>query len=243
MKNRILKYTGVLIVILSTMLLNAKEPDKNVYSKFFSYVNNDKKNELYDLFHQDITITDVNRNIKGKKNIINWLDDGILGGQYKIIKIKDNTDSKAIFIINFNPKGLNSSFNVRYEFELQDNKIFNMNLRYANAEDELEDVSFNLFKAANNSNSNNLMECFTDDVVVKIVTMNFNGKKEILTFFKKDVWGGKYIIEKTLKKTYGEEVWLKFTPAGWKNPEPPILYKIYIKGNKIYLLHGEYRNE
>jgi len=105
----------------------------------------------------------------------------------------------------------------------------------------LEPVVQRFFAAANASDAPGLVACFTDDVVVQIVSMEFRGTKAILGFFQRDVWGGRYTVEKTVKRPYGEDVSLLFQPQGWAQPEPPILYRFTVSDNRIERLVGVYR--
>lgn len=107
--------------------------------------------------------------------------------------------------------------------------------------ENMHNVVQRMFEAANRSDGVGLLECFTDDAVVKIVSMEFRGKKAILAFFQRDVWGGVYTVEKSEKKPYGEDVSLLFQPAGWTRPEPPILYAFTLRDQKIERLVGTYR--
>lgn len=106
---------------------------------------------------------------------------------------------------------------------------------------KMENVVQQMFDSANKSDEAGLVDCFSENALVRIVSMEFRGKKAILAFFKRDVWGGHYTIEKSFKKTYGEDVHLLFKPSGWSQPEPPILYAFYIQNNKIDRLVGTYR--
>jgi hypothetical protein len=81
------------------------------------------------------------------------------------------------------------------------------------------------FDAAAQNNSKALAACFSDDVSVNIAGMRFNGPEEVVAFAQRDIWGGKYKVEKAVKRGNKEIVHCLFWPQGWSSPESPIEYQ------------------
>ncbi|WP_157196896.1 nuclear transport factor 2 family protein [Marinomonas sp. S3726] len=97
------------------------------------------------------------------------------------------------------------------------------------------------FDAVAEKNDTKLLSCFNRQVTVNIAGMVFEGKDEVLKFVKRDVYGGKYKVEKVLKGTETDSVHCLFWPIGWPFPEPAIEYKFKIKEGKIINWSGHYR--
>ena len=97
------------------------------------------------------------------------------------------------------------------------------------------------FDAAANNNSQALAACFSKDVSVNIAGMRFNGPKEVVAFAERDIWGGKYKVEKVFKQGNRQIVHCLFWPDGWSSPEPPIEYQFRIESGKITTWYGKYR--
>ena len=135
--SRVDKILIVLIILLPFQLTitNAKELKMDFFKKYFIYVNENNKERLFELFHKEATIIDVNREIKGKENIITWLNNEVLGGKY-IIKDSniDSINNKAEFIIVFTLYKWKEGFLAKYEFKLKDGKIYRANLQYTSSE-------------------------------------------------------------------------------------------------------------
>ncbi len=89
-----------------------------------------------------------------------------------------------------------------------------------------------VFDAAAQNDSSALMECFSKDVFVNIAGMKFKGPKELVAFAERDIWGGKYKVEKALRQGNNEIVHCLFWPRGWSSPEPFIEYQFTIKREK-----------
>lgn len=86
-----------------------------------------------------------------------------------------------------------------------------------------------------------LGNCFSADIRVNIAGMRFNGPEETVRFAKRDIWGGKYKVEKVLRRSGDETVHCLFWPAGWSSPEPPIEYRFEFRNDKISIWFGKYR--
>jgi len=71
--------------------------------------------------------------------------------------------------------------------------------------------------------------------------MRFNGPQEVAAFAARDIWGGKYKVEKVFKQRITEIVHCRFRPKGWSSPEPPIEYQFQTKNGKIINWQGKYR--
>ena len=97
------------------------------------------------------------------------------------------------------------------------------------------------FDAAAKSDNGALMACFSDDVSVNIAGMQFNGPEEVVSFAERDIWGGKYKVEKAFRQENEEIVHCLFWPKGWSSPEPPIEYQFQTKNGKILRWQGNYR--
>jgi len=97
------------------------------------------------------------------------------------------------------------------------------------------------FDAAAENDSRALGACFSDQVSVNIAGMRFNGPDEVVAFAERDIWGGKYKVEKAFKQGGKEIVHCLFWPQGWSSPEPPIEYQFQIKNQKIHSWQGKYR--
>lgn len=111
-------------------------------------------------------------------------------------------------------------------------------------ESRLEDLSPPVrcfFVAAAKNDSKALGACFLNDVSVNIAGMRFNGPEEVVAFAQRDIWGGKYKVEKVFKQGNKEIVHCLFWPKGWSSPEPPIEYQFQIKNGKILDWYGKYR--
>jgi hypothetical protein len=98
-----------------------------------------------------------------------------------------------------------------------------------------------LFDAAADNDSKALGACFSDHVSVDIASMRFNGPEEVVAFAERDIWGGKYKVEKAFDQGDKEVVHCLFWPRGWSSPEPPIEYQFQIKNGKIIEWLGKYR--
>ena len=111
-------------------------------------------------------------------------------------------------------------------------------------ESRLEDLSAPVrcfFDAAALNDSKALVTCFSDEVTVNIAGMRFDGLGEVAAFAERDIWGGKYRVEKVFKQKDKEIVHCLFWPRGWSAPEPAIEYQFETKNGKIVSWHGEYR--
>ncbi len=97
------------------------------------------------------------------------------------------------------------------------------------------------FVAAAKNDSRALAACFSKAVSVNIAGMRFNGPEEIVAFAERDIWGGKYKVEKAFKQGDIEFVHCLFWPQGWSSPEPAIEYQFQIKDGKILKWYGKYR--
>jgi hypothetical protein len=109
---------------------------------------------------------------------------------------------------------------------------------------QLEDLSPPsrcFFDAAAQNDRKALVTCFSDEVSVNIAGMQFNGREEVAAFAERDIWGGKYKVEKVFKQENKEIVHCRFWPKGWSSPEPPIEYQFQTKNGKIISWYGKYR--
>jgi hypothetical protein len=97
------------------------------------------------------------------------------------------------------------------------------------------------FVAAAQNDSNAFAACFSTQVSVNIAGMRFNGTEEVVAFAERDIWGGKYKVEKAFKKGNKEIIHCLFWPQGWPSPEPPIEYQFQTKNGKIISWYGKYR--
>jgi hypothetical protein len=97
------------------------------------------------------------------------------------------------------------------------------------------------FDAAAQNDSKALAACFSNEVSVNIAGMRFNGTEEVVAFAERDIWGGKYKVEKAFKRGNKEIVHCLFWPQGWSSPEPPIEYQFQTKNGKIINWFGKYR--
>ena len=97
------------------------------------------------------------------------------------------------------------------------------------------------FDAAALNDGDALTECFSKDISVNIAGMRFNGPEEVVKFAERDIWGGKYKVEKAFQQGNTEIIYCLFWPQGWSSPEPPIEYQFQIKGKKISRWYGKYR--
>ena len=98
-----------------------------------------------------------------------------------------------------------------------------------------------LFNAAAENDSSAMGACFSDHVSVNIAGMRFSGPEEVVAFAERDIWGGKYKVEKAFKQNDKEIVHCLFWPRGWSSPEPPIEYQFQIENQKIVSWQGKYR--
>ena len=97
------------------------------------------------------------------------------------------------------------------------------------------------FDAAAQYDSQALADCFNASVTVNIAGMRFNGTEEVVAFAERDIWGGKYKVEKVFKRGDFETVHCLFWPQGWSSPEPPIEYQFQFEDGKIIEWIGKYR--
>lgn len=98
-----------------------------------------------------------------------------------------------------------------------------------------------IFDAAAQNDRKALVACFSDEVSVNIAGMRFQGPEEVAAFAERDIWGGKYKIEKVFMQGDKEIVHCRFWPKGWSSPEPPIEYQFQSKNGKIINWLGKYR--
>jgi hypothetical protein len=97
------------------------------------------------------------------------------------------------------------------------------------------------FDAAAQNDRKAKVTCFSDEVTVNIAGMRFKGPEEVAAFAERDIWGGKYKVEKVFKQQDKETVHCLFWPMGWSAPEPPIEYQYKTKNGKIVNWVGKYR--
>ena len=97
------------------------------------------------------------------------------------------------------------------------------------------------FDAAAQNDSEAIAACFSTDVSVNIAGMRFNGPEQVVAFAERDIWGGKYKVEKAFKQGNNEIVHCLFWPDGWSSPELPIEYHFQTKNGKITSWQGKYR--
>ena len=107
--------------------------------------------------------------------------------------------------------------------------------------DQLSQSTHCFFDAARKNDESMLATCFSQNIEVNIAGMRFKGHEEVVAFAKRDIWGGKYKVEKVFKHEGREIVHCLFWPRGWSSPEPPIEYEFEIRNGKIIQLRGEYR--
>jgi hypothetical protein len=122
-------------------------------------------------------------------------------------------------LIRFIPPGFDDSssgFKAHYTFDFDDGKIIQ-------------------------NDSKALITCFSDEVIVNIAGMRFKGSEEVAAFAERDIWGGKYKVEKNFKQGNKEIVYCLFWPKGWQSPEPPIEYQFQIREGKLAGWIGKYR--
>ena len=98
-----------------------------------------------------------------------------------------------------------------------------------------------LFNAAALYDSRALSTCLSSEISVNIAGMLFNGPQEVVAFAERDIWGGKYKVEKVFRQGKKEIVHCLFWPQGWSSPEPPIEYQFQTKQGKIISWYGKYR--
>lgn len=98
-----------------------------------------------------------------------------------------------------------------------------------------------IFDLAAQNDRKALVACFSDEVSVNIAGMRFQGPEEVAAFAERDIWGGKYKIEKVFMQGDKEIVYCRFWPKGWSSPEPPIEYQFQSKNGKIINWLGKYR--
>ena len=98
-----------------------------------------------------------------------------------------------------------------------------------------------LFSAAAENDSTAFGACFSSHVSVNIAGMRFDGREEVVAFAERDIWGGKYKVEKAFIQGNKEIIHCLFWPRGWSSPEPPIEYQFQIKNHKIIRWEGKYR--
>ncbi|CAB1058609.1 hypothetical protein D1BOALGB6SA_3365 [Olavius sp. associated proteobacterium Delta 1] len=113
-----------------------------------------------------------------------------------------------------------------------------------NKDSKLENLSRPVrcfFDAAAQNDSKALAACFSNEVTVNIAGMQFNGPEEVVAFAERDIWSGKYKVEKAFKQGNKEIVHCLFWPSGWSSPEPPIEYQFQTKNGKILSWYGKYR--
>jgi hypothetical protein len=116
--------------------------------------------------------------------------------------------------------------------------------RHFDRDSHLEDLSPPVrcfFDAAARNDSEALITCFSDEVTVNIAGMQFKGPEETAAFAERNIWGGKYKVEKVFKQQDKEIVHCLFWPKGWPSPEPPIEYQFQVKDAKIIDWYGKYR--
>lgn len=97
------------------------------------------------------------------------------------------------------------------------------------------------FVAASKNDSEALATCFSDKVSVNIAGIRFNGPEEVIAFAERDIWGGKYKVEKAFRQGNMEIVHCLFWPQGWSSPEPAIEYQFQTEDGKILKWYGKYR--
>ena len=107
--------------------------------------------------------------------------------------------------------------------------------------DDLSRPVWCFFDAAARNDAGALAACFADDVAVNIAGMQFNGPAEVVAFAERDIWGGKYKVEKVFKQGHTEIVHCLFWPRGWSAAEPPIEYQFQTDKGKIINWYGKYR--
>jgi hypothetical protein len=78
-------------------------------------------------------------------------------------------------------------------------------------------------------------------VTVIFLAIAFTAYGEDFDDFERDIWGGKYKVEKAFKQGDKEIVHCLFWPHGWSSPEPPIEYQFQTKNGKIVSWYGKYR--
>ena len=74
-----------------------------------------------------------------------------------------------------------------------------------------------------------------------IAGIKFNGPAEVVAFAERDIWGGKYKVEKAFKQGTKEIVHCLFWPQDWSSAEPPIEYQFQTENGKIINWYGKYR--
>jgi hypothetical protein len=75
---------------------------------------------------------------------------------------------------------------------------------------QLDDLSSPVrcfFDAAAKNDHKALVACFSDEVSVNIAGMRFQGPEEVAAFVQRDIWGGKYKVEKVFKQGNKEIVY------------------------------------
>lgn len=146
----------------------------------------------------------------------------------KIIKIRSIIFC-ALMVLNLKSPGINAQSHSFSNFS-QDSRL-----------EDLSKPTRCFFEAVAEYNETKLGNCLDQNISVNIVGMRFQGIDETVGFAKRDIWGGKYKVEKVFKKGREEVVHCLFWPRGWSSPEPAIEYRFRFKNNKISYWFGKYR--
>jgi len=125
---------GTLTLLSITFLLIPKNPngttENQTLEKFFELVNENKTQELFDLFHEDAIIIDDRRTFQGEENITQWLKNEIIGSKYEIKKKELIDNNHAFFTVTYDNDKINITLIGYYNLTFKDNKIINGDMNY-----------------------------------------------------------------------------------------------------------------
>jgi hypothetical protein len=98
-------------------------------ARYFDAVARRDRAALGEAFTEDAEVIDVDRPIRGRASIVEWADEGVLHGTYRLHEFARRASHDEA-LVTFVPPGLKTGFRARYEINLKDGRIARMALRY-----------------------------------------------------------------------------------------------------------------
>lgn len=85
---------------------------------------------LVTVFAPDASVSDTGRSFRGRAAIGDWARDEVVGGELTVLHTTPGPKGPTV-LLRFDPEGLMAGFRARYTFDVENDRITRITLRYA----------------------------------------------------------------------------------------------------------------
>ncbi|MFI6729269.1 nuclear transport factor 2 family protein [Streptomyces sp. R-74717] len=87
-------------------------------------------NALVTVFAPQATVNDTGRSFLGRAAIRDWARDEVIGGRLTVLRTTTGPEGPTV-LLHFDPEGFMAGFRARYTFDVENDVITRITLRYA----------------------------------------------------------------------------------------------------------------